>query len=823
MADRKVSITTSVNSEGTRPGFKDIESQAKKMAENVKVSGKQAGQGLADGISGGAGKAKPQLRTLEQSIKRSITRQTNTLKRQYAEIEAGSKNTVTYFKTYADQNGVAVGKLKKQLSDLVAMENKLSVASKHAADSLNESQRSMKGSTNAFGGQKYQVGNLVAQFQDVAVTSAMAMNPLQIALQQGTQISAAFGGQGAAKSVGLLRAGFAELISPMSLFTVGAVAAVAWLIQLVQKMVTTREKIKTVNDALSDFKSQVNGINVINISSGGIDSLIKKYGTLTSTIRNTLVEQTKLEIEMARFDAKTLVKSITSAFSNDKSEGGLELNPFSPATYQAPKTSGAGGYQNFLSAEYVTKLSNSTKILRDSFGLTEQKSIEVQKAIHNAFENVKSSNVEKALMSINGVMDTLSSSKLTDKQHKTFTQFRHDIGQAVLSMAELNKKEQDAAKSLDGFAGATTSRQTLQRQTSHLENAFSSQLKSLEREGDLLNKIRTQQASVNLLSDNYAAQMKEIEIKAQGVAKFEEQVARFKKEQVDAAGQLARQTAEQSGNYNESQIKSLVKSTRAAAAKNYRFDPTEFGLPSETTMEQAGLKLSQAYWAAWRENHTMEGTSVVIKNQMESWVVSARDTGKQIGDAITGSFDGAATALSKFIVTGKGGFKELANSIIQDLVSIALKRSVIAPIMGGLSSIFGFSGQNLGASNTNPFAVTAANGAVLNSGHLQAFAKGGLVDRPTIFPMAKGTGLMGEAGTEAIMPLTRDAKGRLGVTTSGAGMTPNVEVNVINQTSTAASASSTARYDETAKKFIVDVVLADYHRGGRVRDIIGGN
>ena len=54
---------------------------------------------------------------------------------------------------------------------------------------------------------------------------------------------------------------------------------------------------------------------------------------------------------------------------------------------------------------------------------------------------------------------------------------------------------------------------------------------------------------------------------------------------------------------------------------------------------------------------------------------------------------------------------------------------------------------------------------------------GGVVNKPTIFPFANGTGLMGEAGPEAIMPLQRAANGKLGVIASGGGST-NVTVNV---------------------------------------------
>lgn len=65
--------------------------------------------------------------------------------------------------------------------------------------------------------------------------------------------------------------------------------------------------------------------------------------------------------------------------------------------------------------------------------------------------------------------------------------------------------------------------------------------------------------------------------------------------------------------------------------------------------------------------------------------------------------------------------------------------------------------------------TASMNGNIFNSGNVQAFARGGvftntIVNKPTTFPMKRGkTGVMGEAGPEAIVPLTRDKKGRLGV------------------------------------------------------------
>ena len=60
---------------------------------------------------------------------------------------------------------------------------------------------------------------------------------------------------------------------------------------------------------------------------------------------------------------------------------------------------------------------------------------------------------------------------------------------------------------------------------------------------------------------------------------------------------------------------------------------------------------------------------------------------------------------------------------------------------------------------------------------MQKYAYGGVVNKPTIFPMANGIGLMGEAGAEAILPLRRGSNGKLGVQSTG-GNIGNIVVNV---------------------------------------------
>lgn len=72
-----------------------------------------------------------------------------------------------------------------------------------------------------------------------------------------------------------------------------------------------------------------------------------------------------------------------------------------------------------------------------------------------------------------------------------------------------------------------------------------------------------------------------------------------------------------------------------------------------------------------------------------------------------------------------------------------------------------------------------ADGAAFSAGRVRAFAGGGVVDGPSLFPMRGGAGLMGEAGPEAIMPLSRGPDGRLGVVAKGGGgSAPQITVNI---------------------------------------------
>ena len=126
-----------------------------------------------------------------------------------------------------------------------------------------------------------------------------------------------------------------------------------------------------------------------------------------------------------------------------------------------------------------------------------------------------------------------------------------------------------------------------------------------------------------------------------------------------------------------------------------------------------------------------------------------------IGGGLRRAFDGLAFDGMKLSDAMKG----IARSMVDTAFSIAMK-----PVQQALSGAIagGMSGMMSGAL---PF----ADGGVLAQGRVTPFARGGVVSAPTYFPMRGGTGLMGEAGPEAIMPLRRGTDGRLGVAADAGG------------------------------------------------------
>ncbi|EIC1148266.1 phage tail tape measure protein, partial [Escherichia coli] len=155
----------------------------------------------------------------------------------------------------------------------------------------------------------------------------------------------------------------------------------------------------------------------------------------------------------------------------------------------------------------------------------------------------------------------------------------------------------------------------------------------------------------------------------------------------------------------------------------------------------------------WQEQELMQadwknGAMRAFQNFTED-ADNAAGTAEQLFNT---AFSSMGNGLATFCTTGKLNFKSFTSSVLSDMAKI-LAQATMMKAVKGIGSVMGF---DFGDVKTN------AEGGVYQSADLSRYS-GTVVNRPTFFAFAKGAGVMGEAGPEAILPLRRGADGKLGV------------------------------------------------------------
>ena len=182
---------------------------------------------------------------------------------------------------------------------------------------------------------------------------------------------------------------------------------------------------------------------------------------------------------------------------------------------------------------------------------------------------------------------------------------------------------------------------------------------------------------------------------------------------------------------------------------------------------------------------------------------------KNVADTIANSMGDALTSIVDGTKSVSDAFKDMARAIIAELYQIYVVKQITGMISAAIA----------------PYVpqVPNANGNAFSGGNIVPYASGGVVSAPTMFPMSGGkTGLMGEAGPEAIMPLKRGKNGKLGVQADGGSGDVIIHQNF----------NFTANGDESVKKIIAQQapaianmtkkqIMDDRRRGGQMKQAFG--
>lgn len=571
------------------------------------------------------------------------------------------------------------------------------------------------------------VGNIAAQFQDIGVTAAMGMNPLLIALQQGTQLSAVFAqamqqGQTATQA---LMAAFRQVIGVTALVTIGIVALAAGLIQLVPWTKVAQVALNGIAEILPDiatyavaagaalalafapailsaFWTAFLGLSAAII--GGVGTIVATIGAIPLAIGLIIADLIIFRDEWAQVlgvdivgYAKTGVNYIIGAF--------------------------VGAYHDieFLWKQFPDVI-GAAAIGAANFAIQGVNLI-IGSAVSGLNTLVRAVN---SFMNVGGLGDKLG--------FKGFSEFDPKAGQFDTVANDAADRLANAVQTRNGQLEKDLTTDYLGAIGGAIESAASTaadKIKKFSAGLGIDDKKKKKRGGGKTDEEKYD----------DIVAGAERQIATLQA-QKDALGLSAEAAA---------RLKYETQLLNEAQQKNITLSPEQEQALKGLAAEMANLEVSTQ--KAKEALDFAKGLTKDFVNDLASGLKEGQSFWEAFGNA-------ALNVLDKIV-------DKLLNDVINALFEVNSASGgggggFWSSVWGAISGIFGGGGK---ASGGDPWAgMRLAKGGVLPnvSGYSNQ-----VVTSPTMFAFASGTGLMGEAGPEAVMPLTRMNNGDLGVSFSG--------------------------------------------------------
>ncbi|MGC8435869.1 phage tail tape measure protein [Mixta calida] len=219
------------------------------------------------------------------------------------------------------------------------------------------------------------------------------------------------------------------------------------------------------------------------------------------------------------------------------------------------------------------------------------------------------------------------------------------------------------------------------------------------------------------------------------------------------------------------------------------------------------------------------------KDGLADWMDSSSNYSASTASIVSSSLDSALDTVSSALAGNKVSWKDWSVSVLSMIAKVALQMAAVNAVSGIFGSFAGSLGGAAASSSSNAFSSGAysnlalnAKGGVYSSPDLSQYSSS-IVSSPTLFAFAKGAGLMGEAGPEAIMPLTRAADGSLGVraiggdggnggTTIAVNAPVTIEGSGAGEVNNANTASTAQQLQAIIQKTITDRLKREVSPGG---------
>lgn len=232
-----------------------------------------------------------------------------------------------------------------------------------------------------------------------------------------------------------------------------------------------------------------------------------------------------------------------------------------------------------------------------------------------------------------------------------------------------------------------------------------------------------------------------------------------------------------------------------------------------------------------------------VEQGFRNWMDTASTYSTQMSGVVQGAMSGLVDTMADGLSGSKADWNEWSMNVLKSLQKVLLNAMIVNGIKsmqgaGIWGSLFGSansggstpSGAYGSASSGLDFFKQNAKGGVYDSPSLSAYS-GGVFDSPKLFAFAKGAGVFGEAGPEAIMPLARTPDGNLGVRMMGAqggGFSGDIIVQQTIHVSGNGDAALNRAMEDAARKGADDgarrarqEMLQDFQSRGQGRRLLG--
>jgi len=205
----------------------------------------------------------------------------------------------------------------------------------------------------------------------------------------------------------------------------------------------------------------------------------------------------------------------------------------------------------------------------------------------------------------------------------------------------------------------------------------------------------------------------------------------------------------------------------------------------------------------------------------------AQDLFKQASDGITTTLTGLVDGSINSFQSLKQGIGSILKDIAGTIAKFVIQQQIIAPLLSSFGMFMGGGGSSMANPNIagTSYLLSAKGNAFSHGSAVKYFAKGGVLNGPTAFPMNGGTAIGGEAGAEGLLPLKRLSNGHLGVQAEGGGSnggtfnySPSFSFNMSNGTSAPTDKNAANQLakniDDEVRKTVLKVITEQKRDGG---------